>query len=142
MQKNRLFKKRSPPPIKYILLMTTITFVCIIFLSIWLIDPGIRRTLMDIANKKTTEFATRTINAAVQSTEKSSFDDLVDMQMDNDGNVTTLGWNSDAVNEALRTATERAEYFLYSTNKGKEIEITDLDLHTVELDDEIRCLVV
>src|SRR5699024_10820062 len=114
MQKNSFFKQRSPPPLKYILLMTTITSVGIIYLSICLIDRVIRPTLMDIANEKTTEFATRTINAAVQSTEKISFDDLVDMQMDNDGNVTTLGWNSDAVNEALRTATERAEYFLYS----------------------------
>ncbi|HLR22315.1 MAG TPA: sporulation protein YunB [Pseudogracilibacillus sp.] len=140
MQKNRFFKKRSPPPIKYILLMTTITFVCIIFLSIWLIDRGIRPTLMDIANEKTTEFATRTINAAVQSTEKISFDDLVDMQMDNDGNVTTLGWNSDAVNEALRTATERAEYFLYSMNKGEEIDIDDPDLNPVEFDDSVEDL--
>lgn len=117
--------------------MTTITFICIIFLSIWLIDRGIRPTLMDIANEKTTEFATRTINAAVQSTEKISFDDLVDMQMDNNGNVTTLGWNSDAVNEALRTATERAEYFLYSMNKGEEIDIDDPDLNPVDFDDSV-----
>lgn len=120
--------------------MTTITFICIIFLSIWLIDRGIRPTLMDIANEKTTEFATRTINAAVLSTEKISFDDLVDMQMDNDGNVTTLGWNSDAVNEALRTATERAEYFLYSMNKGEEIDIDDPDLNPVEFDDSVEDL--
>src|SRR5699024_2163799 len=140
MQKNRFFKKRSPPPLKYILIMTTITFVCIIFLSIWLIDRGIRPTLMDIANENTTEFATRIINGSVQFTEKVSFDDLVDMLMDKEGNVTALGWNSDAVNEALRTGTERAEYFLYSMNKGVEIDIDDPDLNLVEFDDLVEDL--
>lgn len=140
MNKKRYFKKSSPPPIKHILLMTTIIFISIILLSLWLIDRGIRPTLMDIANEKTTEFATRTINAAVQSTENISFDDLVDTQVDNNGNVTTLGWDSDAMNEALRTATERAEYFLYSMNKGEEMDIDDPDLNPIESDDSVEDL--
>src|SRR5699024_11379435 len=49
-------------------------------------------------------------------------------------------WNSDAVNEALRTATERAEYFLYSMNKGEEIDIDDPDLNPVEFDDSVEDL--
>src|SRR5699024_2889757 len=125
MQKNSFFKKRSPPPIKYILLMTTITFICIIFLSIWLIDWSIRPNLSYIANDNTIESATTSNNVSVKSTDKIRFINLVDMQINKEVNVITLGWNSDEVNDALRTATERAEYFLYSMNKGEEIDIDD-----------------
>src|SRR5699024_9395647 len=123
--------RRSPPSVRQLLLMAAIIFISVIFLSLWLIDRGIRPTLMAIANEKTIEFATRTINSAVKSTENISFDDLVETQMDNNGNVSTLGWNSEAVNRALRSATERAEYFLYGMNKGEQIDVDDPDLQPI-----------
>ncbi|MEI3611626.1 sporulation protein YunB [Pseudogracilibacillus sp. SO30301A] len=129
--------RRSPPPVRHLLLMTTIIFISVLFLSFWLIDRGIRPTLMNIANDKTIEFATRTINSAVKSTENISFDDLVITEMDNNGNVATLGWNSEAVNLALRTATERAEYFLYGMNKGDQLEIDGPDLPPLEFGDSV-----
>lgn len=129
--------RRSPPPVRHLLLMTTIIFISVIFLSFWLIDRGIRPTLMNIANEKTIEFATRTINSAVKSTEKISFDDLVVTEMDNNGNVATMGWNSEAVNRALRSATERAEYFLYGMNKGEQIDVDDPDLQPIEFGDSV-----
>src|SRR5690625_2802633 len=122
----------APPKRRQLLLWTTIIFFTIIILSLWLIDRGIRPALMDIAELKTIEFATRTINSAVKSTENISFDDLVEVQMDNNGNVATLGWNSEAVNRALRTATDRAEYFLYGMNKGEQIDIDDPNLQPIE----------
>ena len=129
--------RRPPPPIRHLLLMTMIIFIGIIFLSLWLIDRGIRPTLMNIANEKTTEFATRTINSAVRSTENISFDDLIDIQMDTNGNVSTLGWDSEAVNRALRSATERAEYFLYGMNKGQEFDVDDADIRRIEFGDSV-----
>lgn len=129
--------RRSPPPVRHLLLMTTIIFISVIFLSFWLIDRGIRPTLMNIANEKTIEFATRTINSAVKSTEKISFDDLVVTEMDNNGNVATMGWNSEAVNRALRSATERAEYFLYGMNKGEQIDVDDPDLQPIKFGDSV-----
>lgn len=117
--------------------MTTIIFVLIIGSSFWFIDYGIRPTLMNIAEEKTTEFATRTINSAVKSTEEISFDDLVEMEVDNNGNVATLGWNSEAVNRALRSATERAEYFLYGMNKGEQFDVEDPDLQPMEFGDSV-----
>src|SRR5690625_80216 len=132
-------KKRSkkPPSIGYLLLWTLFIFFIIIYLTLTLIDKGIRPTLMNIANEKTIEFATRTINSAVKSTENISFDDLVDIQMDNNGNVATLGWNSEAVNRALRSATERAEYFLYGMNKGQQFDVDDPDLEPIEFGDSV-----
>jgi|SRR5699024_9347736 len=135
--RRRMIRKGSPPPVRYILLVTVILVVLMVFFTIWIIDRGIRPPLMDIAEQKTIEFATRTINAAVKSTEKISFDDLVEVTTDANGNVATLGWNSVAVNRALRTATDRAEYFLYGMNKGQQIDIDDPDLHPIEFGDSV-----
>src|SRR5699024_8285013 len=115
--------------------VTVIIFIIIILFSLWLIDRGIRPALMDIAELKTTEFATRTINSAVKSTEQMNVDDLVEMEMDNNGNVASLGWKYDDVNETLPTASVLAEYFLYVMNKGKELDVDDPDLDRIEFGD-------
>lgn len=127
----------GPPSVRFILLLTTILFFMIIFLTIWIIDRGIKPTLMDIAEEKTIEFATRTINSAVKSTENISFEDLVDISVDGNGNVSTLGWNSAAVNRALRMATDRAEYFLYGMNKGQTLDVDDPDLNPIEFGESV-----
>lgn len=138
MRYRRFFlQKGSPPSLRSILLMTSILFIFLTFFSIWIIDKGIRPPLMAIAEQKIIEFATRTINSAVKSTENMNFDDLIDMNLDQQGNVSTLGWNSTAVNRALRMATERAEYFLYGMNKGETIDIDDPDLKPIEFGDSV-----
>ncbi|WP_163971566.1 sporulation protein YunB [Oceanobacillus halotolerans] len=133
--RNRFRNKRTPPPAKYLLLATFVLFVALVFFSIRIIDEGIEPPLMAIAEEKTVEFATRTINAAVKSTENMSFEDLIDLETDSNGHVSTLGWNSAAVNRALRTATHRAEYFLYGMNKGETIDTDDPDLDPIEYGD-------
>lgn len=92
MRRRPLVFKRKPLERRHVLLFTTILFIIIIIilLSFWLIDRGIRPALMNIAELKTIEFATRTINSAVKSTEHISFDDLIDIQYDQNGNVSTL----------------------------------------------------
>lgn len=131
-----IFANNSPSR-RHLLLFTLIIFIVIIIFSFWLIDRGIRPVLVEIAELKTIEFATRTINSAVKSTENISFDDLIEMKLDNNGNVATLGWNSDAVNRALRSATERAEYFLYGMNKGEQLDLDDPDMHPIEFGDSV-----
>ena len=133
----RFLRKGSPPPIRYLLLVTTILFFILIFFTIWIIDRGIRPPLMLIAEQKTTEFATRTINSAVKSTENMTFDDMVDISIDNNGNVSVLGWNMASVNEALRMATDRAEYFLYGMNKGQTLDVDDPNMTPVEFGDSV-----
>ncbi|HLQ70720.1 MAG TPA: sporulation protein YunB [Bacillota bacterium] len=137
LKKWKLRSNKRPPSIRYVFVLTTIIFIVVMIGSLWLIDRGIRPALLDIAELKTTEFATRTINSAVKSTEEISFDDLVDMEMDSNGNVATLGWNSESVNRALRKATERAEYFLYGMNKGEQFDVDDPTLQPVEFGDTV-----
>lgn len=125
-------------PTRLQLFIASLTIVCIIMIvSFIYINIKIKPTLTQIANEKTIEFATRTINSAVKSTEQLKFDDLVVIEYDDKGNVTTLGWNAEAVNRALRLATERAEYFLYGMNKGEQIDLDDPDLNPVEFGDSV-----
>lgn len=138
MKRKLGFSRRGVvPPARKALMIAFVLFALFMILSLWIIDKGIKPPLMEIAELKTIEFATRTINAAVKSTEKMSFDDLVVVNYDNDGNVATLGWDSTAVNRALRTATDRAEYYLYSMNKGETIDVDDPDLKPVEFGDSV-----
>src|SRR5699024_11624670 len=49
--RNQFTYRRSPPSVRQLLLMAAIIFISVIFLSLWLIDRGIRPTLMAIANR-------------------------------------------------------------------------------------------
>lgn len=134
-RRRQLGKTRTASPAKLAFAVTSILFLAAIIVSIIIIDKGINPPLMAIAEEKTTEFATRTINAAVKSTESMTFEDLVSMSMDNSGNVAQLGWNSSIVNRVLRQSTEKAEYFLYGMNKGETLDTDDPELDPIQYGD-------
>lgn len=135
-QRYRIRKNRTPPPARQIFLITVFLFLISVLVSIWIIDVGIKPTVMNIAKDKTKEYATRTINEAVRSTENLNFDTLVNVSYDNNDNVALLGWNAAEVTKTLRDATERAEYFLYGMNQGGEMpDIDDPDIDPLEFGD-------
>ncbi|ASN04864.1 sporulation protein YunB [Virgibacillus necropolis] len=135
--KKSVFRKkpRTPPPVKYIFVITCILFVAMVSFSIWFIGKKIQPPLMEIAEIKTTEFATRAINAAVKSSEGITFDNLVDISKDDEGNISMVSWSGEAQNKLLRKTTERAEYFLYNMNKGETVDTDDPDLPPLDYDD-------
>lgn len=87
--------------------------------SILIIDKGIKPTLMVVAEQKTTEFATRAINAAVKFAEDYHFEDLITMTTNNNGDVTTYGWDSAVVSHINRVSTDRVEEFFKMMNEGE-----------------------
>ncbi len=130
-------KTRTPPPRRQILLITFILFIICVFLSIWIVSQKIDPILMDIANTKRKEFATRAINQAVQYAEAYDFDDLT--TMDTSGDVTVLGWNGSLVNKINRVTTDRVEEFFKYMNEGVSPEQLDskLDLDYGKTTDEL-----
>jgi len=112
-------RRRTPPQARSLLLLSFIVVCVLIFLSIWIIDKGIKPTLMEIAERKTTEFATRAINSAVKFAEEYSFEDIADLTKDNEGRVSMLGWDQSVVNKINRAATDRVEEFFHSMNRGE-----------------------
>src|SRR5690625_7219015 len=87
--------------------------------SIVIIDKGIKPTLMDIAEQKTSEFATRAINAAVKFAGEYDFEDLITTTTNHAAIITTYGGNSAVVRHIKRVSTDPvAEFFKYR-NKGE-----------------------
>ncbi|GAA0428758.1 hypothetical protein GCM10008983_01380 [Lentibacillus halophilus] len=120
--RKRFGKKRmggGPPSVKNMLIITVILFVLMVGLSIVIIDKGLKPTLMEVAQSKTTEFATRGINTAVRFAENYNYDDLLDITYDNEGKVTRFGWNSAIVSEINRVATDRVEEYFRYMNTGE-----------------------
>lgn len=101
--------------------MTIILFMLMIICSILIIDKGIKPTLMVIAERKTTEFATRAINAAVKFAEDYQFEDLITMTTNNNGDVTTYGWDSAVVSHINRVSTDRVEEFFKYMNEDEPL---------------------
>lgn len=116
--------------------MTSFILVCVLLiLSIWIIDKGIKPTLMNVAEQKTTEFATRAINSAVRFAEEYTFEDIANMTADDTGSVSIVGWDSTIVNKINRAATDRVEEFFHSMNRGEMPEYQD-PLNEPEVYDE------
>src|SRR5690625_779157 len=103
----KIKKMKTPPPVSKILMVTFILFIILMFTSIQIINKGIQPTLMEIAEIKTTEFATRGINAAVKFAEEYTIEDLTKTTTDNEGNVSFIGWDSGIVNKINRASTDR-----------------------------------
>lgn len=140
--KKSVFRKRPrrAPPVRYIFVITCVLFVSMVSFSIWFIGEKIQPPLVEIAEVKTREFATRAINAAVKSSEGITYDNLVDISEDEEGNITMVSWSGEAQNKVLRKTTERAEYFLYNMNKGETVDTNDPDLPPIDYDNSAEDL--
>lgn len=123
LRKRMVFRRRkiakTPPPLQKVVAITLIIFVLMIVTSIMIIDRGITPTLMDIAERRIDEFATRGINTAVRFAENYNYDDLLNITYDNEGNVTTYTWDSAVVSEINRVATDRVEEYFRYMNTGE-----------------------
>jgi len=106
--------------------MISFVIVCIlVFLSIWIIDKGIKPTLIEIADRKTTEFATRAINSAVKFAEEYSFESIANLTKDDSGKISMVGYDQTVVNKINRAATDRVEEFFHSMNRGEPPDYED-----------------
>ncbi|GAB3047858.1 hypothetical protein GCM10027286_08200 [Virgibacillus ainsalahensis] len=137
MKKRMRFRKKiAPPPGKNVLIITFILFMVFVFFSIWIINKGLTPTLLEIAELKTEEFATRAINSAVRFAEEYDFEEVRSITRDNEGNITTYGWNSSVVSEINRVSTDRVEEFFTSMNRGEPLQFDHPLEEPAEYEDE------
>lgn len=121
------FKRRrtSPPSSRYIIMISFILFIVITYISLEFIDEQITPTIMEVAEQKTTEFATRGINSAVKFAEAYTFEDVAISEKNEGGNISIVGWDQSVVNKINRAATDRVEEFFHSMNKGTPPQYSD-----------------
>lgn len=127
MKRHRMgFRGRnSPPPSRYILMITFILVIVITYFSLEFIDEEITPTIKEIARAKTTEFATRGINSAVKFAEEYTFEDIAITEKTESGHISIVGWDPSVVNKINRAATDRVEEFFHSMNRGTPPQYSD-----------------
>lgn len=122
LRQRRFGKNRTSPPGKNALIITMVLFSVFVVASIWIIDEGIKPTLMEIATIKTDEFATRAINSAVRFAENYDFEEMADITYKDDGSPSVYNWNQAMINEINRVATDRVEEFFLKMNRGEPLD--------------------
>ncbi|HAM79285.1 sporulation protein YunB [Ornithinibacillus bavariensis] len=127
MKRHRMgFRGRgTPPQARYVIMISFILFIVITYLSLQFIDEKITPTIMEVAERKTTEFATRGINAAVKFAEEYTFEDIAITEKNAQGNISIVDWDSSVVNKINRAATDRVEEFFHSMNRGTPPHYSD-----------------
>ncbi|MFD1849363.1 sporulation protein YunB [Oceanobacillus bengalensis] len=126
--RRRYRRKFASPPGKNIFFITLILFIIAVTWSVWFIDKKVEPVLYDIASVKLDEFGTRAINQAVRFAEEYDYNEVLDINYDNEGNVVRYGWNPAVVGEINRVATDRVEEFFQRVNRGDPITY-DYSLH-------------
>ncbi|MBM7570972.1 sporulation protein YunB [Aquibacillus albus] len=122
MNRRPAFRRQvAPPPLRLVVVITFIIFSILTSLSIWLINDGIEPTLMEIAKTRTRQFTRLAINEAVSKkiAEDLDYDQLIQMQTDEQGDVVSVGWNGAITNRVVRNTTNRVQNFLRQLEKGE-----------------------
>ncbi|OEH93963.1 sporulation protein YunB [Bacillus solimangrovi] len=121
MARRRLrLKRRGPLPFRYVFLITFITFIILTFQGLWIINEGIKPALLNIAEAKTQQIANKAINQAFNKklAEDLNVDQLVFIEKDSTGKVTSIGWNQRVVSTVLRETTYRVQEYLTQVEEG------------------------
>ena len=89
--------------------------------GLWLVEKGIRPTLLHIAKTETQRIGTIAINQAVHKKilEDSGMDQLIEVKEDNDGKITSVNFNPVIANRVLHETTHRVQKYLNDIALGK-----------------------
>ncbi|KMJ55172.1 sporulation protein YunB [Alkalihalophilus sp. As8PL] len=113
--------RKGPLPFRYVLLLSFLIFVILTVQGLWIIEKGIRPTLVHIATTETRVIATRAINDAVSKKIASDLDqgELFIRDADN-----TLQFNTQMYNRILSEATNRVQRHLKAIEQGETFDVS------------------
>ncbi|RSL34124.1 sporulation protein YunB [Salibacterium salarium] len=129
MKQKRLFKTprraRGPLPFRYVFFISFVIFILFTVQGLVLVEKGIRPTLMAIAHTETQKIATQAINDAVSNkiVEYIDIEDMIDMETDSEGNVTSVNFNSEMYNLVQSEAVLRVQRYLHMVEQGNIEEL-------------------
>jgi len=124
MKIRRRHRKKGPLPLKYVLLITIITFVFVTYQSLNLINQYIEPSLIKIAETKAREFASQAVNKAISENAIENIDvkQLIIVH-DNSGEI-GYSFNSRLSNRVTADVTTRVQRYLNLLEDGN---IKDLE---------------
>ena len=106
--------------------------------GLWLVEKGIRPTLVEIAKTETQRIGTLAINEAVSKKilENTDMEQLIEIQQDNNGKIISVGFNPVIYNRVLQQTTQRVQSYLNDISQGKVKDLSIPDGIEVEHDGE------
>jgi sporulation protein YunB len=137
-----IHRRKGPPPLGRVFIITLILFFFSVFASLEIIDKQIKPTLMEIADQRVQQVVRLSISQAIS---KKMLEDLSEAKVSNaetnsQGNMIRYGWDPVAVNVFQRNAQYRLENFLKKIERGDPIPEfsleVDSDVGEVEIDPE------
>ncbi|WP_058306827.1 sporulation protein YunB [Gracilibacillus massiliensis] len=148
MRKNRWNKRKiGSPPKNQLVIISLLLFVLCMIASILIVNEGIKPVLLDYAKVRVTAIANQAMGIAVSKkiSEDLETEELVQVQLDEQGQVEHYIFNSVVENRVQRNVQYRVENFLKLLEKGErpetgvpiEVEL-DLEPDEQELLDDVR----
>jgi sporulation protein YunB len=129
--------QRGPIPFRYVFIFTFVVFIILTAQGLWLIEKGIKPTLLSIAESRINQIATATINDAISKQVANRIDtkELTIVEMDNEGFVSTVDFNPKVLARVLSEATIRVQNNLKRVENGELDQLgvaEDVDIETTE----------
>ncbi|WP_234395404.1 sporulation protein YunB [Bacillus smithii] len=121
-------------PLRYVFVITFILFICFTALSLWLINAGIKPTLMSYAESETKKIASMVINQAINKKVANVMDinEIIETVPHKDqSRASTTRLNTEIINRILGEVTNQVQNNLQEAEKGK---FEPLDYSDVKID--------
>ncbi|TKD69309.1 sporulation protein YunB [Pseudalkalibacillus hwajinpoensis] len=119
----RKFFRKGPLPFRYVFIISFILFVFMTVQGLWVVEKGIKPTLIEIARTETNRIATLAINQAINQKIVEEVDNyqetLITEVKDDQGKVVLVQINQRAVSQVLAQSTDKVQKFLKSVEDGK-----------------------
>lgn len=127
---------KRPLAFRQVFMISFIIFMVLTVWGLWLINEGIKPTLMAYANTKTVNLATKVINTAINKQLKETQDNTsyVSFEKDNNGEIRAVTVNTANVNMLSTTVVARVQSYLQMLEKGKLEEHLNSDNIEIQAD--------
>lgn len=138
-RKSRPRTRKGPLPFRYVLLLSFVIFVVLTVQGLWIIEQGIRPTLVHIATTEARVIATKAINDAVNKkiSQDLNQDELFITHYDSEGMVTAVQPNTQVYNRVVTEATGRVQRHLKAIERGEEFDLSiNIEGEGTQLDSE------
>ncbi|ANB60011.1 sporulation protein YunB [Anoxybacteroides amylolyticum] len=126
--------KRGPLPFRYVVLLTVVFFILSTAAGLWIVNKGIEPTLMRLAEKETKRIANMVIDSAINeliTEEGLDVKDLITVQQDKDGHISSIDFNGAVVSRILGKTTTRVQKKMKMASQGNlhELEIPNTEVN-------------
>lgn len=117
----RMVRAKAPLPLRYIFIISFLIFIVLTLQGLWLIDQRMRPALMTIAEMETQKVAVHAIQEAItgEVMKNIEVEDMVDIERNKDGHVTSVNFNPKLYNQVLAETIEQVNNYLKKVEEGE-----------------------